>query len=422
MNKAGALLEQIFTILSLIIYSGGILTLVISGGSGQADVEVNYDTSLIRTFYFVIYLITFSLLVLRWRRVAAVIDRDRYLWVLVALPLVSLLWSFNPAATLKDSVTIIGSSMFGLYLATRYTIRQQLQLLGIAGIVSILLSTLFAIFLPSYGIMTDLHAGAWRGIHTHKNGLGQVMGLSMLVFTVLVVDNRRQYYFWLGLFASITLLVLSRSTASMTNALLVIPFLILLNTLRLRYKIMVPTLIAILTIALIGSLWISDNADTLAGSVGKNTTLTGRTAVWEFVGEMIQQQPWVGYGYSGFWSGLDGPSAYVWRATQWNPTHPHNGLMQLALDLGLLGVTVYLIGFCRCCWRALAYVRSTNKLEGIWPMAFLIYLILLNLTESHLVSSNSIIWILYVTVYCSLVTVLKPDNLSVDLTDKTLEF
>ena len=409
MNKFGIFLEYVFTILSLIIYSGGILTLVVSGGAGQADVEVNYDTSSIRIFYFLIYLITFSLLVLRWRGVIEIINRDKYIWVLVALPLVSILWSCDRAATLKDSSTMIGSSLFGLYLATRYTIKQQLQLLAIAGSMAICLSTLFVVFLPSYGIMTDIHAGAWRGIHTHKNGLGQFMGLSMLVFIVLVVENRRHYYLWLGLFASVTLLVLSRSTASMTNAVLVIPFLILLNTLRLRYELMIPTLLGILTITITGSLLIKDNADALAGSVGKNTTLTGRTAVWEFVGDMIQQQPWVGYGYSGFWQGLDGPSAYVWRATQWNPTHPHNGLLQLSLDLGLLGVTIYLIGFWRCCLRALAYIRSTNKLEGIWPMAFLIYLVLLNLTESHLVSSNSIIWILYVATYCSLLTGLKPN-------------
>jgi exopolysaccharide production protein ExoQ len=415
MNKIGAFLESSFTILSLIVYSGGILTLIASGGGGEADVEVSYDTSSIRIFYFVTYLITFLLLLLRWRRVLDAIDRDKYIWILVALPLVSIIWSGDRAATLKDSVTMIGSSMFGLYLATRYTIEQQLQLLATAASIAIALSTLFVIFLPSYGIMKDLHLGAWRGIHTHKNGLGQLMALSMLVFTVLVVDNKRHYYLWLGLLASVTLLVLSRSTASMTNAGLVIPFFIILNALRLNYKLMIPTLLGILTITLTVSFWIKDNADAVAGSVGKNTTLTGRTAVWEFVGDMIQKQPWLGYGYGGFWGGLDGPSAYVWRATQWNPTHPHNGLLQLWLELGLLGVTIYLIGFWRCLVRALAYIRSTNKLAGIWPMAYLIYLILLNLTESHLVSSNSIIWVLYVATYCSLVIALKPNHLPVQI-------
>jgi exopolysaccharide production protein ExoQ len=402
MSKFGMILERVFTVLSLIIYSGGILTLITSGGTGESDVEITYDTSIIRTFYFLIYLITFLLLVLRWRRVINVVNSDKYMWVLVFLPLISMLWSFDNSATLKDSFTIIGSSIFGLYLATRYSIKQQLELLAIAGITSMFLSTIFAVLLPSYGIMTDLHAGAWRGIHTHKNGLGQIMGLSSLVFIVIILDNKKNYYLWLGLMMSVTLLVLSRSTASMTNAFFVTPFFVILNALRLRYKLMIPTLLAIIIISSALSIWISDNAATLAGSVGKDMTLTGRTAVWEFVGDMVQKQPWLGYGYSGFWKGLDGPSAYVWRATQWNPTHPHNGLLQIWLDLGLLGVTIYLIVFWRYFIRAIAYVRSTTKIEGLWPMLYLIYVVLLNLTESSLFTSNSIIWILYVAGYCSL--------------------
>jgi exopolysaccharide production protein ExoQ len=402
MSKIGVILEQAFAILTLIIYSGGILTLITSGGTGEAEVAVTYDTSAIRIFYFSIYLITFLLLVLRWRRVLALISRDKNMWILICLPLMSLLWSFDRSATLKDSFTIIGSSIFGLYLATRYSLREQLNLLAIAGSVSICLSMFFALFLPTYGVMQDLHVGAWRGIHTHKNGLGQIMGLTSLVFTVLIVDNKRNYYLWPGLILSVTLLVLSRSTASMSNALLVTPFFIFLNALRLRYKLMIPTLLGIIIFSSVVSVWINVNADAIASSVGKDTTLTGRTAVWQFVGDMIQQQPWLGYGYSGFWNGLDGPSAYVWRATQWNPTHPHNGLLQLWIDLGLLGVTIYLIGFWRYFGRALAYIRSTNKLAGIWPMAYLTYVILINLTESNLFASNSIIWVLYVAGYYSL--------------------
>lgn len=411
MKQIGIFLEQAFVVLTLIIYSGGLLTLLVSGGAGETEVEVTYDTSWVRIFYFVMYLITCCLLALRWRTAIDIINRDKYLWILIALPVISMLWSFDRANTLKDSVTLVGSSIFGLYFAIRYSIKQQLQLIATACIVAIVLSTMFVIFIPKYGIMQDLHSGAWRGIHSHKNGLGQMMGLSTLVFTILGIDQRKKFsILWIGLILSFTLLVLSRSTASMTNTLIVIPFFWLLHILRLQYSLMIPTIIGLMTIGLTSSIWIQDNLAVLAGSVGKNVTLTGRTSVWEFVWEMIQKQPWIGYGYGGFWNGLDGESAYVWRATQWTPTHPHNGLLQLFLDLGLVGVVLYLIGFWRHMLRIFAYVRSTSELSGIWPVAFMIYLLLLNLTETHLLSSNSIIWVLYVTCYCSMLRLQQLDR------------
>lgn len=409
MKQIGIFLEQAFIVLTLIIYSGGFLTLLVSGGAGETDVEVTYDTSWVRIFYFVTYLITCLLLALRWRTAVYIINRDKYLWVLIALPVISMLWSFDRANTLKDSVTLMGSSIFGLYFAIRYDIKQQLQLIAIACGVGIVLSTMFVIFIPKYGIMQDLHSGAWRGIHSHKNGLGQMMGLSTLVFTILGIDRKKIFsVLWIGLILSFTLLILSRSTASMTNTLIVIPFFWLLHILRLRYSLMIPAILGLVTIGLTLSIWVNDNLAVLAGSVGKNITLTGRTSVWEFVWEMIQKQPWIGYGYGGFWNGLNGESAYVWRASQWTPTHPHNGLLQLFLDLGLVGVVLYLIGFWRHLLRVLAYARSTSELSGIWPIAFLIYLVLLNLTETHLLSSNSIIWVLYVTCYCSMLRLPLP--------------
>jgi exopolysaccharide production protein ExoQ len=410
-NKIGTFLEQAFSVMTLVVYSGGLLTLLTSGGAGEADVEVTYDTSFIRIFYFAIYLVTIFLLTLRWRNVVNTIKRDKYIWMLVVLPLISMCWSFDRSATMKDSVTIVGSSLFGLYLATRYTIAEQLQIIAIAAQISIVSSTLFAVFLPSYGVMTDLHAGAWRGIHTHKNGLGQMVGLSTLVFIIQIIDDKkRSYLAAIGLVFSVTLLVLSKSTASITNTLLVLPFFGLLHLARWRYQLMIPTLFGVTTFALVSSLWIKENLEILASSVGKNTTLTGRTSVWEFVWDMILKHPWLGYGYGGFWRGFEGEAAYVWRATQWTPTHPHNGLLGIWLDLGLLGVSIYSIGFCRYFWRALVYTRSSRKMEGLWPMIYLVYLVLLNLTETHLFMPNSIAWVLYIACYCSIFSTSQPDR------------
>jgi exopolysaccharide production protein ExoQ len=401
MRKIYLFLEQAFAVLALIIYSGGVLTLLVSGGTGEVDVEVTYDTSSIRIFYFSIYLITFALLLLRWRKVLYIIRQDKFLWILVVLPLLSILWSFDRAITIKDSITMVGSSMFGLYLSTRYSINQQLQLLAVTTGIVVFLSLIFAVALPHYGMMQDFHAGAMRGVYTHKNGLGQMMGLGILVFIALIIDDKKSYFAWIGLVFSVLVLALAKSTASVINVSIAAPFFLMLNVLRLRYHLMMPALLTIVTIGFSSSVWLNNNLESLAVSVGKDPSITGRTPLWGFVWEMIQKQPWLGYGYGGFWQGWDGQAAQIWRAIQWTPNHPHNGLLALWIDLGLLGVIIFAIGFWRYFVRSLAYIRIHHQVDGIWPLLYLIYMVLINLTETNLFSSNSITWILYIACYHS---------------------
>lgn len=180
--------EQIFAFLSLMFYSDAILILVLSNGAGQADVEVTYNTFLYRTCAFLVYVLTFFLLALRWKKQVHLLKRDTMILLLLFLPLLSLLWSHSHLNTLKDSITLLGSSMFGIYLASRYTLKQQLKFLGLVFGVSIILCPIFAIALPQYGIIGN----AWRGIYLHKNGLGASMALSVIIFLSLATSTNNK--------------------------------------------------------------------------------------------------------------------------------------------------------------------------------------------------------------------------------------
>jgi O-antigen ligase len=167
---------------------------------------------------------------------------------------------------------------------------------------------------------------------------------------------------------------------------------------------MIPAIIAIATLGGIVQLWITNNPDTLLVAVGKDTTLTGRTDMWPYVLDMIWKRPWLGYGYSAFWQGLNGPSAIIWYATGWNPTHPHNGLLALWIDLGLLGVLIFAAGFLISFLGALAWVRKSRTSEALWPGLYMTYMFLSNLTETNLLKSNSLGWVLYVAAALSVLS------------------
>lgn len=391
--------EQVFTVIALLVYSGAILTLVQSGGAGQ-DELVEYDSSLNRIIFFLIYAITLSLLVLRWKKAlyVLVLSKDIFLYSLLMLAVVSIFWSFEPSTTLKNTVTLIGSSLFGLYFVSRYSLKQQFYLLAWTLGIVIVLSFIFALALPKYGIQSDLGGRPlWRGVFTHKNGLGGRMVTSSIVFFLLGYQSqRRSWLFWGGFSLSILLLLLAGSISSLFNLLIIILGFFAFQIWRWPYPVMVPTLIMMATISQSLYLWLSNNASVVFSSIGKDATLTGRTDLWPLVIDMIWKHPWVGYGYGGFWQGWDGESAYIWLNAGWTPNHPHSGYLALCLDLGLLGLGLFFLGFWRSYLQGFIFMRSSNSALDIWPLMHMTYIFLASLTESNLLESNSFVWILYV--------------------------
>jgi exopolysaccharide production protein ExoQ len=399
--------EQGFTILSLIFYSSGPLPLILSGGAGQGIEDVSPDPtdySILQALFFCNYLVTLVLLILRWKKATYVLTKDWTIGLLMGIALASLMWSSIPKITQVRSIALVGTSLFGLYLASRYTIRQQLKLLGWSFAIIVSMSFLFAFLMPKFGIMpSGVHAGAWRGIYVHKNMLGKMMAIGATVFLLLAMDAREKRWMpWLGVALSVTLLFLSKSSSAIGNFLTIFALIPVYNTLRLRYHLLVPAIIAVITIGITISLWVSTNAKVLLESIGKDATLTGRADMWPFIIEMIQKQPWLGYGYNGFWNDWDSPGAYVWYAAKWTPPNSHNGFLDLWLELGLLGILVFAIGFGVNLLRGLKLFRIDRSWQSFWTLLYLTFIILANIGESSLLNRNDLCWLLYVTVSFSL--------------------
>ncbi|MEA5580247.1 O-antigen ligase family protein [Nodularia harveyana UHCC-0300] len=397
--------EYGFTVFSLIIYLGGIVLLILSGGANEGDVSVNYNTALLQLIYLLIYFITICLLTLRWKKNLFVFTKNRFIWLLLIVASISVLWSFSPNDTRKDVFKLLCSNLFGVYFATRYTLKQQVKILGVTFGLAIILSFVFAIGLPKYGTMGGVHAGSWRGIFMHKNNLGVQMLLSFMVFLSLAMSaEKKAWLYWCGCALSLVLILMSDSTSSLINLILLISVFFILRSLWLPYQLMIPTIIGIATTSTSFYLWFKENEDVIFGFFGKDSNLSGRGDLWELVYDMIWRQPWFGYGYSGFWHGWRGESAYIWLGSSWTPTHPHSGFLELWLELGLLGLSIFWIGFAISSLRTILIVRLYRSEEFIFPAIMMVYLMLANLAETALLGSDN--WILYVAFSSSTVIAL----------------
>ncbi len=407
--------EKAFTVLALLHYSGGPLVVILMDGFSEGELggapSPQFDFALVQLGFLAIYAVTFFLLILRGKRAAYLLTKDRCIWLLVGLAIASILWSYAPAITQNRIIALFGTTLFGFYLASRYSLKEQLRLLGWTFGLALILSLLFAVGVPKYGIMGGVHAGAWRGIYPHKNVFGKVMVTSAITFLLLnKIERRHHWLLWGAFMTSVSFLVLAVSSSALVNFVLLVLAYAAFRTFRLRYNLMVLALVSILLIGGGGAVWIVTHAESILSSMGRDLTLTGRTDLWPMVWDSIQNNFWLGHGYGGFWNGLNGESAPIWRQLGWPVPNAHNGFLDLWIDLGLVGVVLFVIGFGQALLKSLFWVRFSRDPEVFWPLLYLTYTVLNNLTETTLMGRNSIDWVLYVAAYLSMLVIRKPQQ------------
>jgi exopolysaccharide production protein ExoQ len=405
--KLSDTLTKVFVVLVLLLLTEGLYPVLLYPPEGEVD-PVEGDP-VMQVVWLGIYGVTLLLILPRWKQFLHVAAGDKLLLLLVFIAVVSILWSAAPEVTLRRLVSLMGGTLFAIYVATRYDLGYILRLLAWTLGIAALLSLVFALALPSLGTAQyGPDAGiAWKGIYGQKNVLGRTMVLSAVIFLLLALSSRRyRWVAWAFFGLSVSLLLLSSSITAMVSLLVVLILVPLYATLRRNYMLAVPLFIVTLLVGGIASAVFIDNFESILLSLGKETTLTGRTDIWPAVLEMIWQRPWLGYGYGGFWLGWSGESATVWLRNApigLEAPHAHNGFFDLWLELGLLGLSVFALGFVLALSRAIAWMRLTRTAEGLFPIAFLTFVLVYNIAESSLVRHQEILWVLYIVVSLSTV-------------------
>ena len=416
-NKLLRNFEYLFSIFSLIHISQAIAPLILTKGANEGDgVDVtSLDLSINAKISLLIYAITFLLLAIRWKIVLETIFANKLLWIFIGIICFSYFWSINPSQTLRFSVYTLGSTGFGLYLATRYTLPEQLKLLAWTYGILLILSILFALGIPQYGLMSGVHEGAFRGVFTHKNQFGAFMAPGGVVFFLNAFRAKKYAWIYWGLLVlSCATMVWSQSTTALGTFAVMLMLCLVYRVLRWQYEVMVSAVLAVTMVGLASLIYLAGyvGSDSLLDLVGKDVTLSGRTFIWQYVWDQIQLRPWFGYGLAAFWNGFDGPSGYVQLAMRISVIYAHNGFLDIWLSLGLVGLAIFIIGFLSTVTNSFALLRKTNTPEGFWPLLFLTYILLSNLTEGTISNLNSSFWALYTAVSYSLV-IAKKDRYSI---------
>jgi exopolysaccharide production protein ExoQ len=398
MNPRGKLImapgggERFFTIFVILLASGAFTNLMGGEDAAPGKGVVGF---IMQTIWSVIYLATLILFQRGCKGFLVAVRRDKLLFLLVALTMFSVLWSDDPALTFRRSVALIGTTLFGVYFARRFSLSDQLRLLSRVFLVATILSLVFVAILPQYGL-ADPHFGyAWQGIYGHKNNLGSAMALGVVVFIFrAILDRQKSFKWWAATGLALLLLFMSHSSTGLAACLFTLFVLVLSPALRWTLRRAIPFFMAVAALAVGAGLWATSHLAYVLSFVSRDASFTGRTTVWIVSITMIARHPWIGYGYSEAWPGYG--SDIVARLTGVaGMSHAHNAVLNLWLDLGLLGVVIFILQYLKSLWRAVVAVTHTKTVEWLWPLVFLLFLAVYGLVESVILQKNGMSWILF---------------------------
>ena len=391
-------------IVILLVFSEGILPRLVPGGDGDDG------SAFLRLLWLPIYGVAFLGLIWKFQDVARACLRLPFLMILIVICAASFTWSIEPGLTQRRSLAIVMTTAAGLYVGTRYDWQTMLRALGFAWCIIAIVAFMTGALNPSFGRMQEVHIGAWQGLYFEKNQLGGSMALAATFAGFLAIMDQKFRRIWIGFLGlAIVLVLLSTSKTALLGLLLGLGILAVCAWMKRGIAIGLITLWGAVILVGFGGAVLVIAPEVVFAILGRDMTLTGRTDIWIALVDYIQQRPLFGYGYGVFWSPESGPGNWVRETLEWDAPTAHNGWLEVALSLGLIGLLFLALDFVMTLWRAV--MAAVNTWVGVFALAFLAQFFLFSLSESSSLQQNSIVWVIYVAIAAKLA--MRPKGVAV---------
>ncbi len=298
----------------------------------------------------------------------------------VAFLFLSAFWSIDPATTIRRATVYLCVVIGAIGLAANLDGDEFMDLLGMTCRISAIASLMLLAVSPGRAVV----AGDFIGIFSQKNVLGQVMTAGALASLHRYrVGSRRpaRNIAMLILFAGVAL-----AAKSATSWLTIFAFCCADRVIALcrggggaRFIGIFSIIILLPTLAIVAV-----DPDPILELIGKDPTLTGRTDLWAYVLNDIQLKPLLGWGYYAFWSPVSPAAMEISRVLGWYVPQAHNGLLEMLLNVGMVGTAFFMCLWARNFYLALRCFRTPQKALAVSTLLCCTGIFLVGMTETVL--------------------------------------
>ncbi len=375
-------------------------------GSSFAAQRLEEGTSVDKAVYGALIFAGIVVLARRQVRVGEIIRNNLWFWLFFLYEGLSVLWSDFPLVAFKRWGKAVGDPVMVLILWSELVpARAVTAAIKRCAYVLIPLSILFCKYYENLGRTFDPWGGsAYTGVTTDKNMLGYLLFAFGLFFAASLMSN-------LGSPRD------DSNPDRPTQAINVL-FLIMIGWLLLIANSKTASLALAAGVVLVGAsrfttvrrhFWsyafgaiilgvVSEALFSVSGSLveaaGRDTTLTGRTGLWQTLLQ-VPVNPFFGVGYASFW--LGDRLGKLWALYPGSPPiEAHNGYLEVYLSLGLIGlclvVAVLWAGLRRMQGRLASTVSArgsdNDRVIAIFGIAYGAAYLFYNVTEATFQALN----------------------------------
>ncbi len=265
------------------------------------------------------------------------------LLLLMAVALMTVFWSVDPASTMRRGIRSL-IFVFVVLSAMAY-VRDWKRALVIVYLAywALLLQNLAGFAIPG---SFDLF-GNYTGATSQKNQLGILAAVGVLigVWARMLLEaplHRAINLFYLACWLGLMALSFSKTALALVlvTPMVLVGFIGLAKTLRLSIGTTVFLVMSclFLTLGLIHGLVGMTPLD-LVRLINKDVTFTGRTEIWGFLYDKLQDRLLGGFGFGAFWGqGMDSPSLTAPYPYIWYLDSAHNAYLEIVANCGLIGL------------------------------------------------------------------------------------
>jgi exopolysaccharide production protein ExoQ len=355
-----------------------------ANGNASSDAGNAFNQLILPAMFFATCIVARTYRISARRLGRALIPMAPFLLVMA----LSTLWSDYPELTLRRASREFLEAIALVMLAACFSnARVLLGVLFRAFLIIGCLNLLSSVIFPNS--FTDL---GFAGIHGNKNVAGEFFVVALPVYLLGTLHKEISGSRLLGLFSLMAGAAMLIATESKTSVgAIVFGFVVLLlarylfrRNPSLRVSLQLLFLLALLcAVAVI----LNSGPSELLNSLIGDPTLTGRDQIWLYVTQKFNANPVLGVGYGAVWQvGPEIEAALKRAGLIFVFNEAHNGYLDIAAQLGLLGIVGLVIFLITTLRNSLSYWATfeKNEFRGAGALRMYIFwaLVLSNITES----------------------------------------
>ena len=282
--------------------------------------------------------------------------REPRMWMLIGLLAwlgASVAWSTFARHSVSEFIALSATTGFGLYLATRFSMRDLWRVVAAAMALGLALSLLA--IQRDWQLAVDAQDDYWIGIYYNRNSLAPVAAMALLAFIGMAFTTMRRRTIDVAVLAAgvalagVAVLVLWRAESrtsplalGVASGALVLWLLVRLITQRISvarrwHNLAAPIAVTLSAVVVFVAL---RTVGGLASVSGETATFNSRSGLWAQSWAGFLEKPWQGWGWMAARRTPQFDRVGVWWAaidTEWS----HNGFHDLLLGGGVLAGVLF---------------------------------------------------------------------------------